>query len=301
METTIAGNWGTMYREHLDNRAKLTWQAYLSDLSIFIEYFELVNGGTKFSPELITKHDLIKWQREAIVLKLSPATINRRRVSIRIFCQWALKQGLILSDPSLEMQIQEEVKQAPRWMEQAEAGRFIRYSEQMVNLATTDHWRWQAQRDQAMINLMLFAGLREMEVVLLDHGDVVLGERSGKVVIRQGKGGKRRVVPLNVDARRALGEWIHVRGESEGPLFTSKHGSRIGARSIQKMVSEIGRICKIEDLTPHRLRHTFAKMALDKGVQITVISSLLGHSRLETTAIYTRPGWEDLEQAVERL
>ena len=57
----------------------------------------------------------------------------------------------------------------------------------------------------------------------------------------------------------------------------------------------------LEDVSPHTLRHSFAKQLLDEGVDLVTVSALLGHERLETTAIYTQPGPRDLERAVQKL
>jgi integrase/recombinase XerC len=147
---------------------------------------------------------------------------------------------------------------------------------------------------------MVYAGLREGEVCGLTTTAIELSERKGRVVVRKGKGDKQRCVPLNEAARRALRAWLDVRGEVVGPLFIGKGGDGLAERGIQRRVAELGQLAGI-DVTPHQLRHTFAKRCLDKGGQITEVRDLLGHARLETTARYVQPGWEDLQNAVERI
>jgi len=73
----------------------------------------------------------------------------------------------------------------------------------------------------------------------------------------------------------------------------------LGTRAVQRVVARQGSPVGLENLTPHVLRHTFAKNLVDAGVRLEKVADLLGHSRLDTTRIYTRPGQRDLEQAVE--
>jgi site-specific recombinase XerD len=70
---------------------------------------------------------------------------------------------------------------------------------------------------------------------------------------------------------------------------------------VQRVVAQLGKVAGIEGLTPHVLRHTFAKNLVDAGVGLEKVADLLGHRRLETTRIYTRPGERDLERAVEAI
>jgi len=79
-----------------------------------------------------------------------------------------------------------------------------------------------------------------------------------------------------------------------------KRSDRLTTRQVQRVVAEIGRQAGIE-LTPHMLRHTFAKRLVDNGSPLTVAQKLLGHSRLDTTSRYVKPGWDDLARAVESL
>jgi len=127
-----------------------------------------------------------------------------------------------------------------------------------------------------------------------------LGERVGRVTVRRGKGDKFRQVPLAKEARRALRLWLDTRGADPGPVFPSKRTPRISTRAVIERVREIGRMAGVE-LTPHDLRHTCAKRMCDEGVPLTVVQKILGHSRLETTARYVKPGWDDLAAAVERI
>jgi integrase/recombinase XerC len=120
--------------------------------------------------------------------------------------------------------------------------------------------------------------------------------------VRSGKGGKYRVVPLNLDARRALSSYPEVRPHViDAHLFVGQRGRGLTPRAVEKLVEKYAHLAGLSGVSPHVLRHTFGKHALDAGVDLVTVSRLLGHERLETTAIYTTPSAADLDAAVRRL
>jgi integrase/recombinase XerC len=134
----------------------------------------------------------------------------------------------------------------------------------------------------------------------LDVGDVELNPRSGRVQVR-GKGRKARAVPLNAEAREKLQVWLAARPTTEtSALFVSQMSTRVTTRTVERVVTEYGYRARFDNLTPHTLRHTFAKSLVDGGVPIEQVAKLLGHSRLNTTRIYTDPNERDLEKALEK-
>lgn len=280
-------------------RNERTVRAYLADVRSFALWFEGENREG-FEVGKVTSFDLLGYRRWSIEEeRVSPATWNRRRASLLVLVRWARDEGVLAYDPAADLKGQAEVDQAPRWLSKEEYGRFMRQVERLANGVRSEAGRRQALRDQAVVALMVWAGLREGEVCELRREDVQVSERKGKVVVRHGKGEKYREVPLNEKARRAVKGWLDVCTQT-GPLFIGKQGERLQARGVQRRVAEIGRLAGV-DVTPHQLRHTFAKRLLDKGGQLTEVKDLMGHSRLETTARYVKPGWEDLEYAVERI
>jgi site-specific recombinase XerD len=140
------------------------------------------------------------------------------------------------------------------------------------------------------------------EACALRLDDIEIGERAGRVIVRSGKGSRHRVVPLNLDVRKALLAYRDIRPKvSSDALFVSRRGTPLTTRSVETIVSFYARIAGLEDVSPHVLRHTFGKQALDSGADLVTVSNLLGHRRLETTAIYTQPSEQDKEMAVQRL
>ena len=124
-----------------------------------------------------------------------------------------------------------------------------------------------------------------------------IGERSGSVTVRKGKGGKSRTVPLTLTARTALMAWREAAGAALGDRVFP-----IGARAVQKALERYARRAGIEGaVTPHMFRHTFCKILVDAGESLDRVAALAGHSSLNTTARYTKPTAQDLERAVSKL
>ena len=277
-------------------RSARSVSAHMQDLRVFASWFER-HTQQGFAPELVTSSDLRAfYQHAAEVERVKPATWNRRRVSLSLFCEWALSTGRTAYNPFQGVPVMEEVAQSPKWLDKTDYARFMRRVEQSANTAQTDHARRGAVRDQAMISLMAYAGLRESEVAELRVADLLLGDRKGAVTVRNGKGGKTRRIPLGREARRAVGAWLELAGFLEDSWIF--YG--ISTRQIQRVVRSIGREAGVS-VTPHQLRHTMLKRFLDGGGQLTEAAAIAGHSRLETTKRYVMPGWEDLERGVENM
>ena len=273
-------------------KAERTISAYAQDLLAFENWFELHNGQV-FTPELINNWDLQSWRSWSLEgARVAPATWNRRRASLQQFCRWLRGTGAIGYDVMEGVAGYEAEEQAPRWLDRAEFGRLMRQVEINQHAANTARRKRLALRDAALVAVMAYAGLREGEACGLRTEDVELGARRGRITVRLGKGQKSREVPVSADLRRWLSAWL---AEGPGELVFED----ISTRAVQKRVAELGAQAGIEGLTPHRLRHSCAKRMLDGGAQLGAVQKILGHAKLETTARYTQPGWEDLEEAVD--
>ncbi len=158
-----------------------------------------------------------------------------------------------------------------------------------------------AHCDEALLNLLLYAGLRVAEAAALQVNDLTIGERSGKVIVRAGKGRKYREVPLHREARRALRDYLAVRPSGQGDsLFLGQRGP-LSERGIQLRLVALGKAAGVE-VTPHVLRHTFGTRLLrEADADLVTVSQLMGHESVVTTTLYTQPTEADLAEAVEGM
>jgi len=278
----------------VNKKLTATGAGYWNDLAPFAEWLMQTRGETYRTPaefaRAITPTDVREYRDRALADRRAPATINRRLNSQRAFARWSIEQGFIDADPAAKIQPIKTVDTAPRWLDRLEQNTLRRSAEKDGDA-----------RNQAILLLMLNAGLRVSEVVGLILGDVKLGERKGEVVVR-GKGQKVRTVPLNADIRHALTAYLKKRPKvKHEALFVGQKGEPLGKLGIEYTIGVLARLAELDHCTPHTLRHTFAKNLIDAGVSIDQVAMLMGHRHLTTTARYTKPSQQDLARAVEKI
>lgn len=244
-------------------------------------------------PVAVTPLDLVEYRRYLQENggrkgeEAKPSTVNRALISMKIFLGWLLKNGKIKDNPVEGIKpVAVAATLAPKWLGRNEQNRFFR------------EVRESSTRDEAIVGLMLHAGLRVSEVCALSRDDLQIRERAGKVIVRQGKGNKYREVPLNATIRKILERWLEE--NPEGPLFPNHHGRPISSRGVRHLISDYAYRAKSEGVSPHTFRHTFCKNQIDMGTPIDQVAIMAGHSSLDITKRYTAPTMADLQAAVER-
>ena len=290
------------FKHHLLSlgRAERTLNAYESDLRQFAAWFEQANQRP-FTLKDFTAIDVREYRTALLRRKCAPATVNRALAALRTLGAWAVGTGALSVNPVNNIRSVETPTLAPKWLDRRAQSALLRELEREVNAARTEAARWQALRDKALVMLMLQAGLRVSEACSLALSDVALNERKGSVVVREGKGLKQRTTPLNSEARGVLREWLAVRPNWSHPsVFGGQRGEALQPRAVQRMLADHGRRAGVE-VTPHTLRHSFAKNLIDAGVSMEKVAALLGHANLNTTRIYIAPGVEDLQEAVQAI
>lgn len=152
-------------------------------------------------------------------------------------------------------------------------------------------------RDLAMWELFYSSGLRLAELAALNVEDVDLRDRM--LIVRQGKGGKSRILPVGQEALKSLQNWLSIRSRysinGEKALFIGCRGKRIGCRAIQLRLSQWQKKLGLSvHLHPHMLRHSFASHLLESSGDLRAVQELLGHANLATTQIYTHLDFQHL-------
>lgn len=291
------------------DRAERTVKEYCDDVAAFARWFAK-RWGQVMRPELVTALDLREWKSEMDQRGWKPSTLNRRLAALRCFFAWAKGERLVLSDPTEGIREKRSVPQTPRSLTRTEVRRLREAADARILLADQKRppikmtaTAREARRDRAMLILLLSTGVRTSELCALCLRDLVLSRRTGTLTVRSGKGNKTRTIPLNGDARSALSSWLEVRPDvSNDHLFVGRRGEPLGATTLQHIIQSLATRAGLPSkLTPHILRHTFAKTLVDLGEPLTRVQVLLGHDSIVTTSRYTRPDESDLAATVERL
>ena len=299
----------TEFADYLLNqdRSELTIKGYRADMEHFARWFDQTNGDA-LAPELVTPTDLREYRQYLTTVERRKAnTVNRHLAAISAFLNWAQSIGKIDHNPAELVRSLPQTPGGPRYLNKKEQYALQRALERDMQLSRLRYpKRWVArQRDASMVLFLMHTGLRLHEALDQQMDDLQLSERKGLLLVRQGKGSKQRSIPLNSDARKAITDWLAIRPKGNSNfLWTaveSDPGTALSSRSVQRAIRRIGLDAGLEGLTPHVLRHTFAKNLVDSGVGLEKVAALLGHSSLNTTRVYITPNLQDLEKAVEQV
>ena len=271
-------------------RSPNTLSSYRLDLLHFARWFKASPGET-FAAAAVTSTDIREYRGFLLnVERRQPATVNRRLAALRRFFRWAKATGRIKELPTDQVKGVSQVRKGLNWLDKRDTDRLLRTVERGGN-----------RRDLAVLQLLRHTGLRVAEVASPRLTDLQISKRKGQLQV-VGKGSKRRTIPLNVDVRRAVEACLKVRPASaDDHLLLSSRGTGMSTKAIQELVAKYAHEAGLSEVSPHALRHTFGKSLVEAGVALATVATLLGHERLDTTAIYTTPGQRDLEQAVSKL
>jgi len=188
-------------------------------------------------------------------------------------------------------------KAAPRALEHRDQLRWLRAADQAP------------PRDKALAYTGFYAGLRIAEIVALDTEDLRLSARKGHLVVRYGKGGRYREVPLHPALRTTIEAWQQERAKWPGhegdAVFLNRRGGRLSTRGaydvLVGLADSVGiPVGRDSVFTPHVLRHTAGTTLTRAGTDIVIVAEILGHS-VETARRYALPSEADRQAAIERL
>ncbi len=246
----------------------------------------------------------------------SISTINLRVSALRAWCAWLVDQGYLPLDPAARVKLVGGGSASKReGLESSEINALLRQAQVSRDPA----------RNYAIVQVLLQTGIRLSECSGLTFGDITFGERSGLLLIRAGKGNKVRSVPLNASAREALAISVAPRlgvgkpsiktvaatwpkpstPQAFEPLFESQKGGALTTSAMGQMIDDL--VKAAGELVPqaasaHTLRHTFAHNYLTQYPgDIVGLATLLGHSSLDTTRLYSQPTVSQLSARVEQL
>jgi len=288
-----------------EDRSPVTITGYSGDVRLFAKWYEEYHGEA-LTPDALTNEAVRSYKQHLLNQAAKPKTINRRLAALAAYAHWLEQAGYVRNsrNPVQGVKAVKETALAPRWLDRKQRAALLRAVDKEVEDAVRRYPRLRLMylRDAAIVKLLLFAGLRVGEIIQLRMSDITLDERKGSVVVREGKGTKRREVPLNAKARKSLLEYLRVRPDAEmEALFLGQRNEGVQSKTIQRAVQRFAEKAGLKNVTPHTLRHSFAKALIDAGVSLEKVATLLGHSNLNTTRIYTTPGKEDLEDAINGL
>lgn len=273
----------------------LTAEAYRRDLAQFAGWLE--RAGTTALGE-VDRRLLRRFVSFLGERRYARRSIARKASAVRSLLRWATLQGLIASDPSIDLAVPKLDRPLPKVLNAS-------YVQRLCDTPASDDP--QGARDRAILELLYGSGLRVAELCGLDLDDVDVAHARLRVT---GKGRKERQLPVSDPALRALtvylseGRSVFLDEAPDGPdrfaLFLNRRGNRLGPRSVRRLMTKYQVAAGLPPVSPHSLRHSFATHLLDGGADLRTVQELLGHENLATTQIYTHVSTERLRAVYEQ-
>ena len=290
-----------------EGRSDTTIQTYLGAIKNFQSYWE-DSMGSDVPFENATTIDLQEYRQYLLNVakgrnggRMKPATANKKLEALRTFFSFLMAEEIIRKNPMDRVQLKRiQSRQTPKWLNRNERNALLRVIDDPGTWKNND---FHLAKNNAVIRLMLFAGLRVSETISLRIEDVKFQgwQNSGTIHLHSGKGGLFRYVPFGKDVGKSIRNWLDVRGVESDILFISQKKTPLTVQGVEHIFRKLRDKTKIESLTPHVLRHTYAKNLIDNGYTIDLVAELLGHRSLDTTRIYTAYSDEEKAKAVASL
>lgn len=275
-------------------KSVLTIATYRHGLAHFVRWSEQTYGQP-FDPAAIIPRDIAEWQaRQQTVENAPPATVNARLVALSRYFKWAAARGHARGDPTAEITSLRPETRRPKALGDVYVRRLLRHVHQSGN-----------KRDIALVELLMGSGLRVSEALALRLADLKLNGRSGEIVVRRGKGGVYRRVPLTSPVRQALKAYLETQPDlkSDELLWVGERGPLRDRTGIFNLLKKYARQAGLDPglISPHVLRHTFARRYLAANLDdLRGLAAILGHANLNTVMIYTEPTTAELAARMEK-
>jgi len=242
------------------------------------------------SPTAITRKIMEQYRRHLFYKKkadgkpLKASTQNSYLSAVRSFFSWLAKNNMIVYNPSSELELPRRESMLPRdVLTPAEIDRVM--DQPNVKIA-------RGLRDRAVLETLYSTGIRRNECINLSFEDI--NADKGLLMVRQGKGGKDRLVPIGTRACTWIEKYLleirpqQVRNDDVKILFLTQYGGPFHPDVLTRVVRRYIRQAGFERGACHLFRHSMATSMLENGADIRYIQAILGHVSLDTTQVYTR-------------
>ncbi len=270
--------------------AKLTIAAYTSDLAQFAEFLE----KRRVELSAARRDDVREYLQELFSNSLDGRSVGRKLSAIRQLYRHLLLDGKIEKDPTLNIDLPKQWKVLPKSLSRAEVGSML--AERPSGKETVREAAL-ALRNRAMIELLYAGGVRVSEVANARLEDLKL--EMGYILVR-GKGDKERMVPLGAPAQRALQDYLKngraviAKNKNSPLLFLGVGARRLTRQRVWQLVGKAS-LASGRHASPHMLRHSCATHMVENGADLRTVQTILGHSDISTTQIYTHVALDRLK------
>jgi integrase/recombinase XerD len=270
--------------------ARLTISAYTTDLGQFAQFLE----KRKRALRKARRNDVRDFIQQLFANSVDGRSVGRKLSALRQLYRYLLLDKLIECDPTLNIDSPKQWKVLPKSLARDEVETMLSNSQPMSDRKHDDAI---AIRNRAMLEVFYAGALRVSEIIGVKLEDLKLD--LGYVLVR-GKGDKERIVPLGKSAQQALTEYMRrarrtIAGEhSSALLFLGRGARKLTRQRVWQMVRAASLVAG-RHASPHMLRHSCATHMVENGADLRTVQTILGHSDISTTQIYTHVALDRLK------
>ncbi|MFH0943291.1 MAG: tyrosine-type recombinase/integrase [Candidatus Beckwithbacteria bacterium] len=248
-------------------RSISTILAYSKDVS---QLFDFIAKDKITSPQNLTPEQIENFKTHLSQTNYTAKSVSRKLNSIKTFCRFLISQGLIQTNPAVDITHPKYDVKPPRILTKMEYRSLRDVCREDIRLC-------------AIVELLLQTGIRIGELANLTLNDI----DTDKINIKPYESHSQREVPLNKAAQVALTTYLKSRPKSRtNQVFITKTGKPFLIRNIRTAIDRYFKLADIKNAKVNDLRHTFIAHQLESGTPLTLISKLVGHKRLSTTEKY---------------
>lgn len=280
-----------LQKQYIEKQSPVTIAGYRQKIKFFFQQTNLSD------PNTLNKNMVLSFfMNGSMERKWTSRTFIAYYHNLVVFFRWCVENGHLSENYVEGMKLPKREKLLPKRLKKEDAFKLL---ELVYNYPYTQEYL--RYRNYALFSVFLFAGLRKSEALNLRMEDVDIENRT--IFVRQGKGGKDRIIPMSITLAHSLTRYVSEREKARKTcteLFTSSnkdHGFTI--HGLKHFVDDFKRVTGF-DFTIHKLRHTFATLMLEGGCDIFSLSKMLGHSDIKTTTVYLSASAEHLREQVTK-
>ncbi len=293
MPGSVTAAWWVPFADFLAKERRYSRYTLRNYHQAFDDFYRWLHarGAWERGFEALTPRDLRDWvierQRGLDGLpRLDRRTLHNHASALRAFFKYWARHGRVQRNPLAGMPLPKLEKRLPQFLTEAQMKALLAGPQRLLENQSIDAFT--AWRDRLVMELLYGGGLRVSELVNLNHGDI---DPESGVARVMGKGRKERLCPLGQVAAAVLRKFRdEFTGEAgpTAPVVINPNQSRMTVRAVQLMLKRYLSLAELPlDLTPHKLRHSYATHLLNAGADLRLVQELLGHASLASTQIYT--------------
>ena len=286
--------------------SKNTFESYKNDLDEFNLFLlgKKIESIKKIDKQVIIDYYLFIGKKE-----YSKATLQRKYSALNQFFKYLIRQEKIKSNPMLSMRRQKKDLKLPKFLTEEEMHKLLSAKNPLLDEITQ-------MKHRLILEMLYSTGMRVSEICNLPLTSVIFVKNDEnlkyndkiydyKFITIKGKGQKERIVPLKADVIPLLKKYIILTSaKRQKYLFASNRSKsiHITRQRIGQIIKEMSILAGLnpERVSPHKIRHSFATHLLQRGLDIREIQELLGHSNIDTTAIYAKIDSKTSKNVVEK-